>query len=148
MRTLVLSDLHANLTALQASLKAAQGKWERVVCLRDVVGYGPDPNEVTSQIREMGATTIRGNHDKAVAELMATDDFNPVAKMAVDWTRSQLSNENLDWLAGLPQGPLESDGMMLVHGAFQDEDEYVFTPSQALEGLLDSTAGLEVLEKM
>jgi len=140
MRTLVLSDLHANLTALQASLKAAEGKWERVVCLGDVVGYGPDPNEVATEVREIGAVTIRGNHDKAVAELMATDDFNPVAKVAVNWTRAQLSNENLDWLAALPQGPLEAEGLMLVHGAFQDEDEYVFTPSQALEGLLDSTA--------
>ena len=140
MRTLVLSDLHANLTALQASLKAAEGKWDRAVCLGDVVGYGPDPNEVTTQIRELGAVTIRGNHDKAVAELMATDDFNPVAKMAVDWTRAQLSNENLDWLASLPQGPLETDGLILVHGAVQDEDEYVFTPSQALEGLLDSSS--------
>ena len=140
MRTLVLSDLHANLTALQASMNAVEGRWDRAVCLGDVVGYGPDPNEVTTWIRELGAVTIRGNHDKAVAELMATDDFNPVAKMAVSWTRSQLSNENLDWLAALPQGPLEADGLVLVHGAFQDEDEYVFTPSQALEGLLDSTS--------
>ena len=140
MRTLVLSDLHANLTALQATLKAAEGKWDRVVCLGDVVGYGPDPNEVASQVRELGAVTIRGNHDKAVAEIMATDDFNPVAKLAVTWTRAQLSNENLDWLAALPQGPLKTEGLMLVHGAVQDEDEYVFTPSQALEGLLDSTA--------
>jgi diadenosine tetraphosphatase ApaH/serine/threonine PP2A family protein phosphatase len=142
MRTLVLSDLHANLTALQTSLKAAEGQWEKVVCLGDVVGYGPDPNEVATQIREMGAITIRGNHDKAVAELMPTDDFNPVAKMAVDWTRAQLSNGNLDWLASLPQGPMEAEGLVLVHGAFQDEDEYVFTPSQALEGLLDATLPL------
>jgi len=139
MRILVLSDLHANLTALQASLNAAEGSWERVVCLGDVVGYGPDPDEVATQIRQLGATTIRGNHDKAVAELMATDDFNPVAKMAVNWTRTQLSNENLDWLAALPSGPLEAEGLVLVHGALQDEDEYVFTPSQALAGLLDST---------
>jgi predicted phosphodiesterase len=139
MRTLVLSDLHANLTALQASLEAAEGRWERVVCLGDIVGYGPDPNEVASQIRELNAVTIRGNHDKAVAELMAIDDFNPVAKMAVHWTRAQLSNENLDWLAALPQGPLEAEDLVLVHGAMQDEDEYVFTPSQALEGLLDTT---------
>lgn len=139
MRLLVLSDLHANLTALEASLRAANGSWDHAVCLGDVVGYGPDPNEVTTRIREISAATIRGNHDKAVAELMATDDFNPVAKLAVDWTRSQLSNENLDWLAALPQGPLEAEGVMLVHGAFQDEDEYVFTPTQALEGLLDST---------
>jgi len=139
MRLLVLSDLHANLTALEASLSAAEGKWDRVVCLGDVVGYGPDPNEVTSIIRGLGATTIRGNHDKAVAGLMPTDDFNPVAKMAVHWTRAQLKPENLQWIALLPQGPYEAEGVVLVHGAFQDEDEYVFTPSQALEGLLDSS---------
>lgn len=139
MRLLVLSDIHANLTALEAALEAANGNWDRVVCLGDVVGYGPDPNEVTSRIRDLGATTIRGNHDKAVTDLMGTDDFNPIARAAVLWSRAQLSNENLDWLASLPQGPRESDGVVLVHGAFQDEDEYVFTPSQALEGLLDST---------
>jgi predicted phosphodiesterase len=140
MRILVLSDLHANATALNAALAAAKGRWDRIVCLGDVVGYGPDPNEVTSEIRELGAKTIRGNHDKAATDKMATDDFNPVAKAAVDWTRSQLSADNLKWLTDLPQGPLETNGIVLVHGAFQDEDEYVFTPAQALEGLLDSTA--------
>jgi diadenosine tetraphosphatase ApaH/serine/threonine PP2A family protein phosphatase len=85
---------------------------------------------------------IRGNHDKAVAGIMSTEDFNPVAKAAVDWTRSQLSPELLQWLTALPQGPLETNGIVLVHGAFQDEDEYVFTPAQALDGLLDSTAAL------
>ncbi|HEY2119849.1 MAG TPA: metallophosphoesterase family protein [Candidatus Acidoferrum sp.] len=139
MRLLVLSDIHANLTALEAALEAATGNWDRVVCLGDVVGYGPDPNEVTTRVRELDATTIRGNHDKAVTDLMGTDDFNPIARAAVLWSRAQLSNENLDWLANLPQGPMESDGIVLVHGAFQDEDEYVFTPAQALEGLLDST---------
>ena len=109
MRLLVLSDLHANLTALEAALSAAKGSWDRVVCLGDVVGYGPDPNEVTSQIREIGAVTIRGNHDKAVADLMVTDDFNPIARAAVQWTRAQLSNENMDWLASLPQGPIEAE---------------------------------------
>src|ERR1700726_175237 len=140
MRILVLSDLHANATALNAALAASEGRWERVVCLGDVVGYGPDPNEVTSKIRELGAQTIRGNHDKAATGLMPTDDFNPVAKAAVDWTRSELSADNLKWLTELPHGPLEISGIVLVHGAFQDEDEYVFTPAQALEGLLDSTA--------
>src|SRR5947209_11057747 len=140
MRILVLSDLHANATALDAALHAAEKRWDRMVCVADVVGYCPDPNEVTTKIRELGATTIRGNHDKAVTDLMPTDDFNPVAKAAVDWTRSQISPDNMKWLAELPSGPLETDGMVLVHGAFQDEDEYVFTPAQALEGLLDSTA--------
>jgi predicted phosphodiesterase len=142
MRILILSDLHANATALQAALAAAEGRWEKIVCLGDVVGYGPDPNEVTSRIRELGTETIRGNHDKAVTGLMPTDDFNPIAKAAADWTRSQLSPDNLKWLAELPHGPLETNGLVLVHGAFQDEDEYVFTPAQALEGLLDSNAAV------
>jgi predicted phosphodiesterase len=140
MRILVLSDIHANAVALKAALAAVEGRWEKVVCLGDVVGYGPDPNEVTTKIRELGAQTIRGNHDKAVTGLMPTDDFNPVAKAAADWTHSQLSPDNLTWLSDLPHGPLNTAGIVLVHGALQDEDEYVFTPEQALEGLLDSTA--------
>jgi len=140
MRILVLSDLHANATALDAVLDAAQGRWDISVCLGDVVGYGPDPNEVTSRIRKLGTQSIRGNHDKAVAGLMDTEDFNPVAKAAVDWTRAQLEPEHLEWLRELPSGPFATDGIVLVHGAFQDEDEYVFTPAQALDGLLDSTA--------
>jgi len=95
MRILVLSDLHANVTALDAVLEAAQGRWEQSVCLGDVVGYGPDPNEVTARLRKLGTQTIRGNHDKAVAGVMPTDDFNPVAKAAVDWTRAQLTPEHL-----------------------------------------------------
>src|SRR6266851_5378664 len=66
MRILVLSDLHSNATALDAVLAAAEGRWDLSVCLGDVVGYGPDPNEVTARLRELGTQTIRGNHDKAV----------------------------------------------------------------------------------
>src|SRR5256884_9100704 len=142
MRILVLSDLHSNATALDAVLDAAKDRWDISVCLGDVVGYGPDPNEVTARLRKLATHTIRGNHDKAVTGLMPTDDFNPVAKSAVDWTRAQLKPEHLAWLSALPPGPLARDGVVLVHGAFQDEDEYVFTPAQALEGLLDSTAGV------
>ena len=142
MRILVLSDIHANSTALTAALEMAKDRWDHIACLGDVVGYGPDPNEVTTLIRELGARTIRGNHDKAATDLMETHDFNPVAKAAVDWTRSQLSPDNLKWISELPSGPLETDGVVLVHGAFQDEDEYVFTPAQALEGLPDSTTAV------
>src|SRR5208282_5511216 len=83
--------------------------------------------------------TWRSNDSRQPRQSSCRSDFNPVAKMAVNWTRSQLANENMDWLAALPQGPLEAEGVVLVHGAFQDEDEYVFTPTQALEGLLDSS---------
>jgi predicted phosphodiesterase len=140
MRILILSDLHSNATALDAALDAAKDRWDLSVCLGDVVGYGPDPNDVTARLRHLGTKTIRGNHDKAVTGLMATEDFNPVAKAAVDWTRSELKPEHMAWLSALPKGPLETGGIVLVHGALQDEDEYVFTPEQALDGLLDSTA--------
>lgn len=140
MRILILSDIHANCTALDAVLAKANGRWDVAVCLGDIVGYGPDPAEVSEKIRSVAQSCIRGNHDKAVTGIMSTEDFNPVAKAAVSWTRGQLSPELLQWLAALPQGPMETNGVVLVHGAFQDEDEYVFTPSQALEGLLDSTS--------
>src|ERR1700737_4420617 len=110
MRILVLSDIHANLTALEAAREAAKGGWDRAVCLGDVVGYGPDPNEVATRIRELGAFCIRGNHDKAVAELMATEDFNPVAKAAGVWTREALSKEFLDWGKSLPRAPKKMNG--------------------------------------
>jgi predicted phosphodiesterase len=142
MRILILSDIHANLTALEAALAKAEGRYDTAVCLGDIVGYGPDPAEVSEQIQKIAKSSIRGNHDKAVAGIMSTEDFNPVAKAAVDWTRAQMTPAQLKWLAELPHGPMETDGIVLVHGAFQDEDEYVFTPAQALEGLLDSSASV------
>jgi predicted phosphodiesterase len=142
MRLLILSDLHANLTAFDAALAAASGKWDAAVCLGDVVGYGPDPATVSEKLQTITSDVIRGNHDKAVAGIMTSDDFNPVAKVAVEWTQSQLSPETMSWLATLPQGPKKAQGVVLIHGAFQDEDEYVFTPAQALEGLLDSSTVL------
>src|SRR5260370_1099652 len=119
MRILVLSDLHSNATALDAVPDAAQDRWDLSVCLGDVVGYGPDPNEVTARLRELGTQTIRGNHDKAVTGLMATDDFNVVAKSAVEWTRAQLQPEHLAWLSALPHGPLATDGVVLVQARFR-----------------------------
>ncbi len=138
MRYLVLSDIHANFTALEAALAAVEGRWESVVCLGDVVGYGPDPNEVIDRVRALGAMTIRGNHDKAACGLADAEDFNPVARAAADWTREHLRADNLTYLQQLPQGPLEADGLALIHGALHDEDEYVFAPAQALDGLLES----------
>jgi predicted phosphodiesterase len=138
MRFLVLSDIHANLTALEASLEACQGRWDRPVCLGDVVGYGPDPNEVIDRIRELNALTIRGNHDKAGSGLESAEDFNPIARSAALWTREQLRPENREYLEKLPTGPVAVDGISLVHGAFRDEDEYVFAPAQALDSLLEA----------
>ncbi|HKW89361.1 MAG TPA: metallophosphoesterase family protein [Candidatus Acidoferrales bacterium] len=138
MRYLVLSDIHANLTALEASLAAAEGQWEKAVCLGDVVGYGPDPNEVIDRIRGISAMTIRGNHDKVGCGLTDADDFNPIARAAALWTREQLRPDNREYLEKLPTGPAPFNGMSLVHGAIRDEDEYVVAPAQALDSLLDA----------
>jgi diadenosine tetraphosphatase ApaH/serine/threonine PP2A family protein phosphatase len=70
------------------------------------------------------------------------DDYNPAARSAVEWTRRQRRPENLRYLAELPAGPVQANGYMLVHGAFQDEDEYVFVPEQAADALLLAPAAL------
>src|ERR1700747_2531539 len=101
MRLLILSDLHANLTAFDAALAAISGRWDAAVCLGDVVGYGPDPSGVSEKLQTLTMETIRGNHDKAVAGIMTSDDFNPVAKMAVDWTQAQLSPALMSWISAL-----------------------------------------------
>lgn len=139
-RNLILSDIHANLTAFEAVLAVAEGRWEQAVCLGDVVGYGPDPNETIERIVALGITTIRGNHDKTGAGLEDSESFNPVARAAVDWTHHQLTPENLRWLRELPPGPLVRDGLVFVHGALDDEDEYVFSPDVAARGLEASPA--------
>ncbi len=136
MRILILSDIHANITGLEASLQAAEGQWDRAVCLGDIVGYGPDPNEASDRIRPLVVSVIRGNHDKACTGLTNAEDFNPVARQAALWTRDQLTPENLTYLRELAQGPVEAEGFTLIHGSLRDEDEYVFAPTQALDGLL------------
>src|SRR5579862_8795022 len=117
MRYLILSDIHANLTALDAALDAAKGRWEKAVCLGDLVGYGPDPNEVIDRVRALKAVTIRGNHDKAISGLTNPEEFNPVARNAVLWTREQLRPENHVYLENLPKGPISAGGFSIVHGA-------------------------------
>jgi predicted phosphodiesterase len=138
MRYLILSDIHSNLTALDAVLAAAKGKWDKATCLGDVVGYGPDPNEAIDRIRSLDAVTIRGNHDKGVSGLANSEDFNPVARAALLWTQAQLLPGNYKYIETLPQGPKPVGLFSIVHGAFHDEDEYVFSPTLALDGLKTS----------
>jgi predicted phosphodiesterase len=138
LRFLILSDIHGNVTALQAAIAAVEGRWDRVLCLGDVVGYGPDPNEAMDLVRSLNPVMIRGNHDKAACGITDASDFNPVARIAADWTTSHLRPENLQLLRDLPMGPVVVNGLTMVHGAVADEDEYVFAPAQALDSLLES----------
>jgi predicted phosphodiesterase len=144
VRILLLSDIHSNLEALEACLAAAPS-CDKVVNLGDIVGYGANPNEVVDHVRKLGNVFVRGNHDKAVSGLMDLHDFNPVAGLAALWNREHLTPENLEWLRGLPHGPLQVQGIensQFVHGSPLDEDEYVVTQRDALEPLFSSSAGM------
>ena len=101
MRIAVLSDIHANLPALDAVLAAA-GPVDGVWHLGDVVGYGPDPDGVISRLRDIGAVGVRGNHDAAALGGPEIDWFNPDARAAAEWTRDQLTEDTRAWLSALP----------------------------------------------
>jgi predicted phosphodiesterase len=138
LRILLLSDIHANLEALEACLAAAPA-YDLVANLGDVVGYGASPNEVVDRSRELGKIFVRGNHDKAATGLLELDDFNPLAAAAAIWTRSQLTPEHYEWLHALPQGPLplkNFEEIQLVHGSPEDEDAYVVSVGDALVPLI------------
>lgn len=102
MRILVISDIHANYTALEAVLQDSKGAWDYIWCLGDVVGYGPDPNECVDRLREMPHLCLAGNHDWAALNRLDIRTFNPDARRAVDWTREELTDENIRWLKALP----------------------------------------------
>jgi diadenosine tetraphosphatase ApaH/serine/threonine PP2A family protein phosphatase len=138
LRILLLSDIHANLEALDSCLAVAPPH-DIVVNLGDIVGYGASPNEVTERSRQLGTVFVRGNHDKAATGLMDLEDFNPMAAAAAIWTRDELTSENLEWLRQLPHGPVslpEIPEVQLVHGSPNDEDEYVVSLGDALAPLI------------
>jgi predicted phosphodiesterase len=137
MRVLILSDIHANLQALDAVL-AQSPPHDLVWNLGDIVGYGANPNEVIERSRSLGALFVRGNHDRACCGLTDVDGFNPVASRAARWTQCVLSAEHLSWLRRLATGPVrpESTGeISCVHGSLCDEDEYVLSPRDAQQSL-------------
>ncbi len=116
MRTLIISDVHANLTALNAVLADA-GTFERVWCLGDIVGYGPDPNESVERIAALpGLHCVKGNHDAAILGEISVQAFNLEARASLHWLQSALTLENKQWLAGLDER-LTLDEVTLVHGS-------------------------------
>lgn len=137
MRALILSDIHANLEALQAVLAAA-GEWDVLWNLGDMVGYGASPNEVLDVVRPLSTMTVRGNHDRVCSGLTSSANFNPTARAAAKWTQEELSPDNLTWLRELPKGPLEPEGsdpdrvrVSLAHGSPLNEDHYIMSMRDA-----------------
>lgn len=145
MRYLVLSDIHANLEALEAVLDAAAGvTHDHILVLGDLVGYGADPNAVVDRVRSIAPhALIRGNHDKVGAGLESAEGFNAVARSAIRWTYDALTPANREWLANLPAGPVAVDDLIeICHGTPYDEDAYVFDDLDALRALHAATRPL------
>jgi len=117
MRILIFSDVHANLTALDAVLKDA-GVVDKIWCLGDMVGYGPDPNECIQRVQSLpNFLCLLGNHDVAALGQIDTATFNTEARQAIHWTQDALSPENLDYLAKLPTTLEVDDQITLTHGS-------------------------------
>ena len=138
MRYLVLSDIHANLEALDAVITASHAlAHDRVLVLGDLVGYGADPNAVIERIQALAPhALIRGNHDKVGSGVESAEGFNAVARSAIRWTYDTLTPENREWLANLPTGPVIVDDLIeICHGTPFDEDAYVFDDLDALRAL-------------
>lgn len=116
MRTLIISDVHANLTALNAVLEAA-APFNRVWCLGDVVGYGPDPNECIERIQSLPLLKcIKGNHDAAIVGDIDIKTFNYEARASLQWLESELRPSNRRWLEKLDER-LEFDDITMAHGS-------------------------------
>lgn len=127
MRILILSDIHANLDALEACLSVVPAH-DMVVNLGDVVGYNASPNEVCAIVRDIGGLIVRGNHDRVCSGLVDVKEFNPIAAISAYWTNKNMEPDHLEWLRALPPGPLRRDalpGVEFVHGSPRDEDEYL-----------------------
>jgi predicted phosphodiesterase len=116
MRILIISDIHANRTALERVLEDA-GEFDAVWCLGDLVGYGPDPNECIEIIRNLPKLVcILGNHDAAALKQIDSDTFNHEARLAIHWTQRKLSESSLLFLSELAETKIINQ-VTLAHGS-------------------------------
>jgi predicted phosphodiesterase len=131
MRILVISDIHSNLTALDAVLTDA-GEFDAAWCLGDLVGYGPDPNECIAKVRTLpNLRCIIGNHDAAALNQIDTKTFNMEARQALEWTQKTLKESSISFLSSLQQ-KIEINNVTLTHGSPRHPVwEYLMDPQTA-----------------
>jgi diadenosine tetraphosphatase ApaH/serine/threonine PP2A family protein phosphatase len=138
MRSLLLTDIHGNIEALDAVLAVVPREaYDRLLVLGDLVGYGASPNEVVDRVRALHPDVlIRGNHDKVASGVESPEHFNFLAAEAARWTFQTLTAENCAYVAGLPAGPcMVDDQVEVCHGTPFDEDIYVFDELDAMGAL-------------
>jgi diadenosine tetraphosphatase ApaH/serine/threonine PP2A family protein phosphatase len=126
MRFAVISDVHANLEALEVVLADIEARRpDALICLGDFVGYGPDPVACVERLRPRLGGAVVGNHDRAAIGQLDIAGFNPFASAAILWTREQLTDAVRDYLRALPERLVRS-GVLAVHGSPRlPVDEYV-----------------------
>ena len=136
MRYVIFSDIHSNIEAFEKllTLKKIQHA-DKFLFLGDLVGYGPNPNEVISQFRKLSNVSfVRGNHDKVIADLESSSLFNPAAAFSAEWSKLKIVEDNFLFLKQLPKGPQLIDRFITIcHGSPFDEDYYVFSQFEAAE---------------
>ena len=134
MRYAIISDVHANEAALRAVLTdAVDARADKIICLGDVLGYGPDPVAALELVYRRAHVCLAGNHDDAVSRRFPVEDFTDFAAAAVARHRAALSQEAVDWLRRLPY-TCEFDGFACAHGDFSDPKHfnYILEPKDAL----------------
>jgi diadenosine tetraphosphatase ApaH/serine/threonine PP2A family protein phosphatase len=126
----VISDIHANLEAMEAVLAELRG-CDGFLCLGDIVGYGADPSACIERVRELpGLVCVAGNHDLAALNQHDREWFNPFARAAIEWTAGQLTPDDESYLAALPRSVRVEDAT-LVHGSLPEEMAYITSPGEA-----------------
>lgn len=129
----IMGDIHGNLEALETVVKDAREQGvNSFVCVGDVVGYNANPAECLELIKELKCVTVRGNHDHYCSHDECLDDFHPLAANVVDWTRHQLTPEQIDWLRQLRMVCIV-DGFTIVHSTLDMPEKwgYVFDTLEA-----------------
>ncbi len=122
MRLAIISDIHANLEALRATLRnISEDCVDRILCLGDIVGYNAEPEECVAELRRCAPLCVAGNHDRAVCGQISTDGFSPTAARAVAWTRGRLPADAIGFLSGLPLALSIEDHLVAVHGALHPQ---------------------------
>ena len=132
MRLALLSDIHANLAALESALAAAVALGaDGVACPGDLVGYGPQPAECVRRMARTGAPVVAGNHDLIAIGRLGTERCIPLAQRSLEWTREVLPDDARAYLEALPEIAFPQPGLLMAHGTPGDPQEYVHTPHQA-----------------
>ncbi len=125
MSILIISDIHANLAAFQAVLADAEGQWDIIWCLGDLIGYGPNPNECVDLLRQHKHISLSGNHDWAVLGKLDINAFNDDAQTAVRWTQSIITHETRMYLESLPTTLVQEPFTMAHASPRQPVWEYI-----------------------